>query len=773
MSTAIESFAPPRTKVALASYVDRNYIEGFEVLVRSLVLSNPWLDLDYVVLYSDLEAPDFARLAPLYPHFTFRKVDTGRFTTYRKGDGSNYLVEKAYYILDVFKPIGYERVVTLDVDMVVVGDIRHLVETDAEFTAAPQYFDSDGGRKLNSGVMSVGDAYLTAGFASLLDAIGRSGDYELERHDQGVLTAALNGAYQPLDVKYNLVKRAVRFGGDAPEDTRIIHYTGKYKPWNGGERGYEQLERAWHAFGGATVKYWRRCSAGTPVHSELARLAAPFDDLSDQDLDNLQRASIEYERAGDNERALLALEALALDNRILSADQWFRWGQLLRGASQPEAARAALLMAAGFPDFEVRAHVALSELAWVYRDDDLAHEHAVLALQVNPVMRKPRLMLGRLKAGFSSLDVPPGTGKRIGHVAFYVDSEGNFGDVMLPLAVRTSIATTVPDPRWTSIHAHQIFDVSEAQWANENLDAIVIGGGGLFLPDTSANGNSGWQWNVTDAALRLLEIPVIVYTVGFNLFRGQVLHGRRFEDSVAQLVGGAAFVGLRNNGSVRRVTEILGEERASILEYLPCVTTVFGALTNRPPSLAQGTPVVYLNVAFDRQQLRFGDGYQDFLEALAGIVEDLKGVAEVRSLAHTKTDERFVRDLRRVHGITIESAPLYAMKVDEALATIEGAAAVVGMRGHAGMIPLGLGVPIVSLISHDKLRYFLEDIGRPEWGVDAHDPLLRAKVTALVTDIVVNQEVYRSEVATVQRELLMVVQDANQRIADVVGGARN
>jgi hypothetical protein len=43
-----------------------------------------------------------------------------------------------------------------------------------------------------------------------------------------------------------------------------------------------------------------------------------------------------------------------------------------------------------------------------------------------------------------------------------------------------------------------------------------------------------------------------------------------------------------------------------------------------------------------------------------------------------------------------------------------------GMRGHAQMIPFGLNGKIISLVSHDKLRYFLEDIHAPEWGVDLH-----------------------------------------------------
>ena len=37
------------------------------------------------------------------------------------------------------------------------------------------------------------------------------------------------------------------------------------------------------------------------------------------------------------------------------------------------------------------------------------------------------------------------------------------------------------------------------------------------------------------------------------------------------------------------------------------------------------------------------------------------------------------------------------------------------------MIPFGCGNAIASLVSHDKMRFFLHAIGHPEWGVDVLD----------------------------------------------------
>ena len=45
----------------------------------------------------------------------------------------------------------------------------------------------------------------------------------------------------------------------------------------------------------------------------------------------------------------------------------------------------------------------------------------------------------------------------------------------------------------------------------------------------------------------------------------------------------------------------------------------------------------------------------------------------------------------------------------------------IAMRGHAQMIPFGCKTPVISLISHDKLKWFLEDIEHPEWGIEVLD----------------------------------------------------
>lgn len=235
-----------KRRVAFASFVDENYLPGFLTLLRSLALSNPSVCEDFLVLHDGLRTDSIARIRALHPRVSFRQVDAAHYDGYAKGDQNNYLVRKAYFILDVFRVRDYDTVITLDTDMVVLGDLGELLELRDGLAAVPQFFY--GQHKLNSGLLVIQRDYLSDAFCAKLDEVGRKGSYELDKHDQGILNAVLDGGFLHLDARYNFVKR--RLSGDlpVPDDTAILHFTGRHKPWQGGEAGYGQAEDRWHAY---------------------------------------------------------------------------------------------------------------------------------------------------------------------------------------------------------------------------------------------------------------------------------------------------------------------------------------------------------------------------------------------------------------------------------------------------------------------------------------------------------------------------------------------
>ncbi|MFC7877363.1 polysaccharide pyruvyl transferase family protein [Isoptericola sp. NPDC057391] len=761
---------------AFVSFVDDDYFPGFVALLKSLHLTNPAAGADVVVLHDGLRAAHVARLENLHPGVRFVRIDPRPYERYVKGDEANYLYTKAYFILDAFRLREYDRVVTLDTDMVVVAPIDDLFERPSDLAAVPQLFDSEDGRKLNSGLLAFGRACMSDAFVARLDEVGLRGDYELDRHDQGVLTAVLDGDYDRLPRTDNWVKRASRPGMSAPEDARVLHYTGRYKPWHGGEHGYARLEEAWHRYATSDLAHMCRYLALADEADVDPALAAHYRRVTrdvppelaaellteDLPLRGLLRRATELSREG--RYAAACAVRLAVAGETGAVDDPLRLARDLRACSRYDEALAVAAVGA-FDGPVAEARHLQADTAWVVGDLDGARRYAVEALRADPVHVPSRSLLERLDAGAPDARVDATTrpdGLRLSHAAFYVDRLGNFGDELLPVAVRESVGALRPVRSWTGLHVHQVVDERALERIG-GTDALLVGGGGLFLPDTMPNGHSGWQWNVPDDALRALPLPLALVAVGYNLFDGQEIHGTRFAESLRLTVERAGMVGLRNHGSIERVRALLPAELAEKVVFTPCPTTFLGTLADGPAAkvLAAGGgqdagerwPVVHLNVAYDRSSLRFKDAYGDVLAQLNAFVRQAEAFAQVRIAAHTVGDERVAQDLYAVHGTRVPVDSLFRVGVDEALATYARSSLVVGMRGHAGMIPFGLGTPILSLVSHPKLRYFLEDVGQPDWGVPVHAADLGARLTELARDVVDDGERYRKQVVTARDRL--------------------
>ena len=486
----------------------------------------------------------------------------------------------------------------------------------------------------------------------------------------------------------------------------------------------------------------------------------------------LLEAAREQIADGDFDAARETLLGAVLLPGGLSEPHVLALARVLRARSEYAAARNVLQLLDGNPVSATRGAAEAAEIAWVQHDYAGGEELALYALRASPVNRRAEIVRDRCREPFttrSALPAPDGSRPVLSHVAFYVAARGNFGDIVLPDTVREAVADVVPPAGWLPVHAHQVFDAERLELVNET-DGVVVGGGGLFLPDTAPNANSGWQWNVPRENLDRLSVPLGVVAVGFNLFEGQTFRGSRFRESLAALVDRADLVGLRNRGSVERVRQLLPERLAEKVSFLPCPTTVLSHIHTRPADVpARGAAgAVLINAAFDRSARRFGEAYEDFLARMGTYVTTLRSAgAEVRCAAHLPADEKIAEDLASLHGIRLPVDALYDLPVEEGYELYRRAGVVVGMRGHATMIPFGLGTPVLSLVSHPKLRFFLEDIGRPEWGFDVHAPGLSGALAERTLDVLERPEHYRQDVAALQLELLAEVRG---RLSGFVAG---
>lgn len=753
-----------KRRIAFASYVDENYLPGFLVLLRSLALSNPGVCEDFVVLYDDLRPGSLARIRALHPRIVLHRVNDTHYDSYQKGDQDNYLVRKAYFILDVFRLRGYDTVITLDTDMVVLGDLTELLTLREGLAAVPQFFF--GQHKLNSGLLVIQREYLSDEFCEKLDRCGRNGDYELDKHDQGILNAVLDGDFVRLDPRYNFVKR--RLSGDlpVPEDTAILHFTGRHKPWQGGETGYSQAEDRWREFEMSDADFHAAylAASGSLHHDLLVHFGTPHAKRT-SDVDVARRVASAHVANGDFQDAVDILSAVHIP--VEAARPHEVLGHALMSVSRHDEAKAHLLLAAAAPKRAATALARLAQLAWVQGDDREALRQATAGLSVDPTHRPSRLWAQRAAtAPPEELGAP---GDQLAHVAFYMDRQGNAGDKLLPQSVRSAFGPDTGSRRWHSVHAHRLFDEAALERVNRRR-GLVIGGGGLFIPDTMPNGNSAWQWNVPDDLLRRIDVPIAVFAVGFNAFDGQSYRASRFRESLHLLVEQSSFFGLRNHGSIEKVRAMLPARLHDKVRFQPCPTTVTRQLVPGWQDPARRDDTILINAAYDRAGLRFGHDYPYFLAQMAQAVRDLGELAEVQCVAHSLDDEKIAFDLRRTHGISLPVIPMYDFENSEILDLYARTKLVIGMRGHAGMIPFGCGTPVVSLISHPKMAYFLRDIERPEWGVSVHDRHLAARLVELSRDLLADHAKTVADVHGRQQELWKVTEANAADLRVVLGG---
>lgn len=748
MASADELLEKPGN-TAFVSFVDENYIQGFLTLLRSLVLNNPWIDRDYVVLHDRLPVRWFRRIRQLYPRIVPVQVETEIYKRFTKGNRANYLYEKAYYILELFKLRGYARVIALDTDMVVLGDIASLLQVKGPFAAVPQFFDSDRGRKLNSGLLVVDKELLGGALTSKIERTGNEGSYELEKHDQGILTSVFDGDYVQLHHRYNAVKRRFR-GKKLPSDVVILHFTGAIKPWTCAERGYEALQSAWEQYDLVDDIFLDRAAVAATkagnhelavyycrqyllCHGRTRRIL----ELTYPSFDALGLSAEWLDVLGD-ERTHVTASSPRLNRQVAKA---------LLAVEGTASAEALLRLAAGSLDGERRSSAALTNVLWTEKRTSEGRRLATARFRARPFSRATHVALRRVDTAEElERSAREAGNEAIVHAAFYMNAQGNAGDVLLPTSVRAALRSQA-DAAFSPLHVHQRVQTDTIRSINSKR-GLVVGGGGLFLRDTAPNPNSGWQWNISEDQLAEIDVPIAVFAVGYNRFAGQREFAPVFRRHVTRLVEKACFVGLRNHGSIRAFREYLPAELEDKVEFQPCPTTVAWRLFPEALHGVERKDYIALNLALDRPSLRFGAGYENFLREVGEFVRQLSKTVEVRFFAHAVVDEQAVLDLARVAGVSLRCERLHRLDDIGILQKYGEPMVAIGMRGHAGMIPFGCRTPIVSLISHPKLRYFLDDVDMNPYGVDVNEPHLAEKVGALVSSML---DEHASEVEKVER----------------------
>ncbi len=313
----------------------------------------------------------------------------------------------------------------------------------------------------------------------------------------------------------------------------------------------------------------------------------------------------------------------------------------------------------------------------------------------------------------------------------------NAGDTVLFAAIETLFDVAYGPQRWRRTQLRREVTAGDVARMNEAARCVLVGGGGLLISDTNPNGVSGWQWKISREVLARLEAPLVVFAVGYNQFREAAGFAPVFRDHLAATVARSAFFGARNHGSVESIRAHLPEELRSRVAFQPCMTSF---LRHYHPALRAESRVPFskrlaLNLAFDRPIERYGDRQAELVEQARRIVDwSLAHGWHVTVALHSSYDDP-VSSVVRDFGSAVTVRRLNLAGADEVIRFYASMPVTIGMRGHAQMIPFVCGNAIFSIVSHDKMGYFLRDIERPDWGADVLDRELSDKAIGFLDGV--------------------------------------
>lgn len=259
--------------VALCSVVNDKFVAGFICMERSLREQNPSWHYPAIVLYEDELCPlSEASKRAIDEHcdsVVFEKVNRRRYDKVFKYAAKALKTPErllpAFYILEALGLSQFERVICLDSDLLICGDLTPLLLTEGRFSAVRALDGKTNEPRdfVNTGVMVIREAYLR-GFA-LHESLERIAQTPVRpgtgKADQAVLNLLFgNHSISYLPARFNYTKRSLanELGLNCePEEYQnylvdnginVLHFVGE-KPWcakvRKSEKAYAGIESLW------------------------------------------------------------------------------------------------------------------------------------------------------------------------------------------------------------------------------------------------------------------------------------------------------------------------------------------------------------------------------------------------------------------------------------------------------------------------------------------------------------------------------------------------
>lgn len=209
---------------------DKNYLIGFEVMLKSLIENNPRIveeNIPFTIISNDLTNEDLFVSNQIHNNIVIKNFDP---TKYKDIDElkkqKNFFGD--YFKYEIFSINSDDKIIFLDSDIVVLGNIDYLIDFDDDFGGVRDlYID-----QYNTGVLVIGKKYLKEVITN--DLISQTLLYGITEHsDQDIINNYFCDVITEIPLSYNYLKtysKQIFKNTGLPKHIKILHFIVK-KPW--------------------------------------------------------------------------------------------------------------------------------------------------------------------------------------------------------------------------------------------------------------------------------------------------------------------------------------------------------------------------------------------------------------------------------------------------------------------------------------------------------------------------------------------------------------
>jgi hypothetical protein len=326
----------------------------------------------------------------------------------------------------------------------------------------------------------------------------------------------------------------------------------------------------------------------------------------------------------------------------------------------------------------------------------------------------------------------------------------NVGDVVLYSLVEKSFDIfTSSINKWFHRLSFGEITLSEIYLINKYCKLVLVGGHGLIMPGSNRNNNSGWGFNIKIKNMKKLKVPIAFFAIGYNVFNIENNFIPLFKEHIKLCVEKSIFFGLRNYGSINSVKSYLPEHLHEKLKYQPCPTTIIDLYTKNIIVNKTDNNEIEISVAFNNFEKRFGNNYLEIFNQLLEYCKYMRKDGYKITFSGHHILDTHSKYAKYFADFGYPVLPLYKYSEMDVYKYYKSKKLIVGMRGHSLMIPFGLTIPIISLETQEKQKWFIETTNHSEWNIKITNNIFEKLLTTTI-NIMKNNEYIKNNIKKVQ-----------------------